>query len=174
MQSYSGHGPDSCWPTCSNIRDLCAVVVKGFADSVRAYQVLRPSAVESRFEAVRGARLTPLAGRGEELDLLLRRWEQAKGGSGSVVLVSGEPGIGKSRLAQTLLERLSDEPLTRLRSSCSPTTRTQRFTRPSRRSSAPRGFGATTRRNKGLTSWRRGSRRRPTIALPPPRASAAL
>jgi len=101
-------------------RDLGPVAVKGLAAPVRAYQVLRLSAVESRFEALHGARLTPLVGRGEELDLLLRRWQQAKGGDGSVVLVSGEPGIGKSRLAQTLLERLSDEPYTRLRYFCSP------------------------------------------------------
>jgi class 3 adenylate cyclase/predicted ATPase len=101
-------------------RDLGPVAVKGLAAPVRAYQALRLSAVESRFEALHGARLTPLVGRGEELDLLLRRWQQAKGGDGSVVLVSGEPGIGKSRLAQTLLERLSDEPYTRLRYFCSP------------------------------------------------------
>ncbi len=63
---------------------------------------------------------TPLVGRGEEIDLLLRRWEQAKGGDGCVVLVSGEPGIGKSRIAKTILERLSGEPHTRLRYFCSP------------------------------------------------------
>jgi class 3 adenylate cyclase len=101
-------------------RDLGPVAVKGLAAPVPAYQVLRPSAVESRFEALHGTRLTPLVGRGEELELLLRRWQQAKGGDGSVVLISGEPGIGKSRLVQTLLERLSNEPHTRLRSFCSP------------------------------------------------------
>jgi tetratricopeptide (TPR) repeat protein len=74
---------------------------------------------ELRFEALRAAR-TPLVGRNEELALLQRRWQQAKAGEGCVVLVSGEPGIGKSRLAQTLLERLSGEPHTRLRSFCSP------------------------------------------------------
>jgi predicted ATPase len=77
--------------------------------------VLRPSAVESRFEALHGTRLTPLVGRGEELDLLLRRWQQAKAGEGSVVLVSGEPGIGKSRLAATILDQVATEAHTRLR-----------------------------------------------------------
>ena len=74
-------------------------------------------------EPVRGAAQrpdTPLVGRDEEIDLLLRRWEQAKRGDGCVVLISGEPGIGKSRIAETILERLSGEPHTRLRYFCSP------------------------------------------------------
>ena len=81
--------------------------VKGFAAPVPAWQVLRPSAVASRFEALRGAALTPLVGRDEEIDLLLRRWEQAKAGEGQVVLVSGEAGIGKSRLTAALEERIA-------------------------------------------------------------------
>jgi predicted ATPase/class 3 adenylate cyclase len=100
-------------------RDLGAVALKGFAEHVRAWQVLGPSGVESRFEALR-ANTTPLIDRGEEIDLLLRRWEQARRGEGSIVLMSGEPGIGKSRIAQTILERLSTEPHTRLRYFCSP------------------------------------------------------
>jgi len=99
--------------------DLGAVEIKGFAAPVLAAQVLRESAVEGRFAALRTAG-TPLVGRDEELALLQRRWQQAKNGEGSVVLISGEPGIGKSRLAQTLLARLSDEPHTRLRLFCSP------------------------------------------------------
>ena len=75
--------------------------------------------VESRFEALRTA-TTPLVGRDEEVDLLLRRWEQAKRGDGCVVLISGEPGIGKSRIAETIVERLGGEPHTRLRYFCSP------------------------------------------------------
>jgi predicted ATPase len=75
--------------------------------------------VESRFEAMRTT-TTPLVGRDGEIELLLRRWEQAKGGDGQVVLISGEPGIGKSRIAETLLERLSNEPHIRLRYFCSP------------------------------------------------------
>jgi class 3 adenylate cyclase/predicted ATPase len=99
--------------------DLGAVALKGFAEKVPAWRVLGASAAESRFEALR-ASTTPLVGRSEEIELLLRRWDQAKGGEGSVVLISGEPGIGKSRIAQTLLERLSGEPHTRLRYFCSP------------------------------------------------------
>ncbi len=79
-------------------RDLGAVEVRGIAGTVPAWQVLRPSVVESRFEALRGSVLAPLIGRDEEIDLLLRRWERAKAGLGQVVLVSGEPGIGKSRI----------------------------------------------------------------------------
>ena len=99
--------------------DLGAVEIKGFAAPVKAARVLRESGVEGRFAALRTAG-TPLVGRDEELALLQRRWQQAKGGEGCVVLVSGEPGIGKSRLAQTLLERLAGEAHTRLRLFCSP------------------------------------------------------
>jgi class 3 adenylate cyclase len=99
--------------------DLGAVDIRGLAAPVVAARVLRESGAESRFEALR-ATVTPLVGRDEELAMLQRRWQQAKSGEGSVVLVSGEPGIGKSRLAQTLVERLSGEPHTRLRSFCSP------------------------------------------------------
>jgi class 3 adenylate cyclase/tetratricopeptide (TPR) repeat protein len=99
--------------------DLGALEIKGLAAPVAASRVLRESAAESRFEALRGAR-TPLVGRDEELALLERRWRRAKSGEGCVVLVSGEPGIGKSRLAETLLERPAGEPHTRLRTFCSP------------------------------------------------------
>jgi class 3 adenylate cyclase/predicted ATPase len=102
------------------LRDLGAVEVKGIAAPVPAWQVLRPSVVESRFEALRGAALTPLLGRDEEIDLLLRRWARAKAGDGQVVLVSGEPGIGKSRITAALAERLHAEPHLRLRYFCSP------------------------------------------------------
>jgi class 3 adenylate cyclase/predicted ATPase len=101
-------------------RDLGAVEVKGIAMPVPAWQVLRPSAVESRFEALRGSALTPLVGRYEEIELLLRRWERANGGDGQVVLISGEPGIGKSRIAAALAERLQDKRHIRLRYFCSP------------------------------------------------------
>ena len=73
----------------------------------------------SRFEALRSGK-TPLVGRDEEIELLLRRWEQAKSGEGRVVLISGEPGIGKSRLTAALSEHIGSEPHTRLRYFCSP------------------------------------------------------
>jgi class 3 adenylate cyclase len=101
-------------------RDLGAVEVKGIAAPVPAWQVLRPSAVESRFEALRGSALTPLIGRDEEIELLMRRWTRAKAGDGQVVLVSGEPGIGKSRITAALAERLHVEPYLRLRYFCPP------------------------------------------------------
>jgi class 3 adenylate cyclase len=100
-------------------RNLGAVALKGFAEDVPAWQAIGVGTTESRFEALRTA-TTPLIGRDEEIDLLMRRWEQAKGGDGQVVLISGEPGIGKSRIAQTVAERISAEPHTRLRYFCSP------------------------------------------------------
>src|SRR5262249_13354060 len=101
-------------------RDLGCVEVKGFAKPVQAYEVVGPSRVESRFEALRAARLTTLVGREEEIELLLRRWSRAKSGEGQVVLLSGEAGIGKSRLTAALLERVATEPHTHLRYFCSP------------------------------------------------------
>ena len=82
--------------------------------------MLGASVVASRFEALRGSALTPLVGRDEEIDLLLRRWARAKAGDGQVVLVSGEPGLGKSRITAALEERLHAEPHLRLRYFCSP------------------------------------------------------
>jgi predicted ATPase len=81
---------------------------------------VRPSAVASRFEALHGGRLTALVGREEELELLLRRWARAKTGEGQMVLLSGEAGIGKSRLTAALLERIASGPHTRLHYFCSP------------------------------------------------------
>src|SRR6516162_8900002 len=101
-------------------RDLDTVEVKGIATPVSAWQVLRPSGVASRFEALRGAALTSLVGREEEIDLLLRCWARAKVGDGQIVLISGEPGIGKSRITVELEERLHAEPHLRLRYFCSP------------------------------------------------------
>jgi class 3 adenylate cyclase/predicted ATPase len=101
-------------------RDLGSVVLKGFAEPARAVQVMGLSAAESRFEALHEAGVAPLVGRDEELELLLRRWHQAKSGEGRVVLLSGEPGIGKSRLAAALSERIASEPHLRLRYFCSP------------------------------------------------------
>jgi class 3 adenylate cyclase len=102
------------------LQDLGAPALKGIGGPVRAWAVLRPAPVESRFEALHGAALTALVGREEEVELLLRRWTRAKTGEGQVVLLSGEAGIGKSRLTAALLERLTGEPHTRLRYFCSP------------------------------------------------------
>jgi len=101
-------------------RELDAVEIKGIVAPVQAWQVFRQSAVASRFEALRGSALSPLVGRDEEIDLLLRRWARAKSGDGQVVLLSGEPGIGKSRITAALTERLHAEPHLRLRYFCSP------------------------------------------------------
>jgi class 3 adenylate cyclase/predicted ATPase len=102
------------------LEDLGTKELKGISGRVGAWAALRPSSVESRFEAMHPSGLTELVGREEELDLLLRRWSKAKSGEGQVVLLSGEPGIGKSRLTAALLERLASEPHTRLRHFCSP------------------------------------------------------
>jgi class 3 adenylate cyclase/tetratricopeptide (TPR) repeat protein len=101
-------------------RDLGAVTIKGLAELVMAAQVLSESRVESRFEALRSATLSPLVGRDEEVQLLLRRWALAKKGEGQIVLISGEAGIGKSRIVTALQERLEPERPIRLRYFCSP------------------------------------------------------
>jgi class 3 adenylate cyclase/predicted ATPase len=101
-------------------QDLGAQDLKGIAAPARAWVALRPSSIESRFEALHIGGVTELVGREEELELLLRRWSKAKTGEGQVVLLSGEPGIGKSRLTAALLDRLVGEPHTRLRYFCSP------------------------------------------------------
>jgi len=99
---------------------LPAKDLKGIAGPVQAWAALRASTVESRFEALHGTGLTALVGREEETELLLRRWSRAKSGEGQVVLLSGEAGVGKSRLTAALLESAGREPHTRLRYFCSP------------------------------------------------------
>ena len=101
------------------VEDLGPRPLAGFAEPQRAWRVFGESGVVSRFEALR-SQAAPLVGRDEELDLLLRRWQQAKVGEGQVMLISGEPGIGKSRLTAALSERIESEPHTRLRYFCSP------------------------------------------------------
>ncbi len=101
-------------------RALAANELKGLPPSVEAWQVRGEMVGASRFEARRADALSPLVGRQEEMELLLRRWEQAKLGEGRVVLLSGEPGIGKSRIAESLAARLEGERHMRLRYSCSP------------------------------------------------------
>jgi class 3 adenylate cyclase/predicted ATPase len=102
-----------------DLEDLGPQQLAGFAELQRAWRVLGESGAVSRFEALRSGE-TPLVGREEEVELLVRRWEQAKSGEGRVVLISGEPGIGKSRLTVVLSEHIGGEPHTRLRYFCSP------------------------------------------------------
>jgi class 3 adenylate cyclase/predicted ATPase len=111
------------WRLIGNLfdcRDLGALDTHSDTEPIRRWQVLGESVVASRFEALRGERLTPLVGRDEEIDLLLRRWVRAKAGDGQIMLVSGEAGIGKSRITEAFEERLHAEPHLRLRYFCSP------------------------------------------------------
>ena len=102
------------------LRDLGRQTVKGFAEPVEAWTVEGVSAWEGRFEAVRGGRLTAFVGREFELGLLIERWCQALAGEGQVVLLSGEPGIGKSRILSELRGRLEKYSAASLRFHCSP------------------------------------------------------
>src|SRR5215510_8992991 len=101
-------------------QDLGSRELKGLPTPLPLYQVVRESTAQSRFEAAVQKGLTPLVGRTEELALLQQRWEQAKVGAGQVVLLSGEPGIGKSRLVQELTEQLGHAGVTRVEFRCSP------------------------------------------------------
>ncbi len=100
-------------------RNLGPVALKGWAEPIPAWQVLGASGVESRFEAQHKTRLKALIGRDEEIELLLRRWQDAARGEGCVVLLTGEPGIGKSHIALALEERVQAEPHITLRQFCS-------------------------------------------------------
>jgi class 3 adenylate cyclase/tetratricopeptide (TPR) repeat protein len=100
--------------------DLGLAPLKGFAEPVPAWRVAGEGDAEGRFEALHGERLTPLVGREHELGILLERWAWARDGDGQVVLLAGEPGIGKSRLVRAFRERLGDEPPTTLGHYCSP------------------------------------------------------
>jgi class 3 adenylate cyclase len=103
------------------LTDLGEHDLKGIAEPVHAWRVARALVTESRFDASRGGgALTPLVGREGEVDLLLERWSQAQDGEGQVVLLSGEPGIGKSRILKALRERLDAQGVQALRFQCSP------------------------------------------------------
>jgi class 3 adenylate cyclase len=102
-----------------DLADLGPQALAGFAEPQPAWRVIGESGMLSRFEALRSGE-TPLVGRDEEVELLTRRWQQAESGEGRVVLISGEPGIGKSRLTAALSEHIESEPHTRLRYFCSP------------------------------------------------------
>jgi class 3 adenylate cyclase/tetratricopeptide (TPR) repeat protein len=100
-------------------RDLGPVAMKGWDEPIQVWHVLGPSGVQSRFEAMHKAKLPPLFGRDEETELLLRRWQNATRGEGQVVVLTGEPGIGKSHIAIALNERIQSEPHVTLRYFCS-------------------------------------------------------
>jgi class 3 adenylate cyclase len=102
------------------LQDLGRQDLKGIAGAVQVWTALRPTSVEGRFEAFHANDLSSFVGREEESQLLQRRWSKAKDGEGQVVLISGEAGIGKSRLTATLLQAISSEPHARLRCFCSP------------------------------------------------------
>lgn len=101
-------------------RTLEPVLAEGFAQPIEAWQVSDGEATPNRFLALRAPELSPLVGRDEELELLSRRWEQAKAGRGRIVLISGEPGIGKSRLLREFEMRLSGNAITIVRHFCAP------------------------------------------------------
>src|SRR4029434_2857591 len=94
-------------------QDLGAQALRGVTESIRVYHVLRESGATSRVDVAQPRRLTPLVGRASEVTLLRERWDQAKAGHGQVVLLTGESGIGKSRLVQTLKDHVAHEPHTR-------------------------------------------------------------
>ena len=141
------------------LQDLGAMDLKGIAAPARAWAALRAGSVASRFEALHGSGLTALVGREEEFDLLLRRWAKAKGAEGQVALISGEAGIGKSRLTAELFERLASEPHTRLRYFCSPQHTESTLYPSSAKLTAPPDRHTATPRKQGSTSstrcWRR-------------------
>src|SRR5262249_36167105 len=99
--------------------DLGLVALKGGDEPIQVWQVLGPSGVESRFEAMHETKLPPLFGRDEEIELLLRRWRHATQEEGRVVALTGEPGIGKSHIALAFEEQLQSEPHITLRYLCS-------------------------------------------------------
>ncbi len=103
-----------------NYRDLGSVTLKGWTHAIPIWQVLGATDVESRFEARHKSKSAPLIGRDEELQLIVRRWRQAAGGEGRVIVVTGEAGIGKSHITLALQEALHGQSHTPIRYFCSP------------------------------------------------------
>ena len=131
--------------------DLGPQSLADFSEPQHAWRVVGESTTASRFEALRSG-VTPLVGRDEEIELLFRRWAQAKTGEGRVVLLSGEPGIGKSRMTASVLERVEQEPHTRLHYFCSPHFRDSALWPVIVQLERAAGFHATTRKRSNWTS----------------------
>jgi class 3 adenylate cyclase/tetratricopeptide (TPR) repeat protein len=124
------------------VEDLKAFNLKGIDQTVRAFRILRERQVDSRFEAIHGASLAPFIGRVHELGILLERWELARTDQGQAVFVSGEAGIGKSRLIQVLAEKAAEKPHQLLRLQCSPYHQNSAFYPVIERLSRAAGFAA--------------------------------
>ena len=103
-----------------DLQDLGRQELKGVTEPVHVYRVLAAKNASSRFEAAHPGSLTPLVGRSSELSLLLDRWEKVKEGDGQAILLSGIPGVGKSRLLHELKSRIQEEPHLLLHHQCSP------------------------------------------------------
>ena len=146
-----------------DLEDLGPQQLASFAEPQPAWRVIGESGMLSRFEALRSG-TTPLVGRDEELELLLRRWQQAKAKEGRVVLISGEPGIGKSRLTAALSEHIETEPHTHLRYFCSPHHQDSALYPVMGQLERAAGFARDDGPETNLTNWRRWSHRRPRRA----------
>ena len=101
-------------------RNMGSQQIKGFSDPVTAYVVIGESASENRFAARSAHHMLPIVGRDQEIGLLLERWRQAKAGEGQLVLLSGEAGIGKSRIGRAMLDAITDDNYYRITYQCSP------------------------------------------------------
>jgi predicted ATPase/class 3 adenylate cyclase len=101
-------------------RSIGSPTLKGLASPIELYSVIEESGIRTRFEKAVASGLIPLVGREQELDFLLKAWQRARDGNGQVVTVSGEAGVGKSRLVQALIERTAGEPFSELCWRCSP------------------------------------------------------
>jgi class 3 adenylate cyclase/tetratricopeptide (TPR) repeat protein len=102
------------------LKELGSLTFKGLVEPTLAFAALAERPLESRFAARQGGGVTPIVARDQELAFLIERWRQAKSGEGQIVLLNGEAGIGKSRIAEALVDALSGEPRVLLRYQCSP------------------------------------------------------